>query len=1077
MRTIPCSLLLLALSACETSPGPEPAPRPLALAPDLQAPPIKEASRAPGTAPAPAPRVTQQLMHGITPATPENIELAEHPGPVPLSPEPDPLRVEGTAFSRAAGTSILFTVLGAPPDATALLGADFTIIACPHAPVTPELVTTPQGIVRIAYPEAEWAAFRTARAARAGLDVMLAFEGPSGDLERIGRLIPDIVGPAEGVPFSPLHPFGARLYAEYIKTYLAASRDAHVVLVQPAGPLSPFLNDLETWKSFRRDVESKYARITDANAAWGTDYEGFWEVLPPASARRERAGAREPLATAADGSRDPLHGDWIEYLWDNRRELAQALGGLAHGLTSAPGPLVALRSADPLAARPIATGADAYVFDVPLAFLPEPSPLSSHVPTYLAELARSADKPIVDVGGYTAPPDTPTWQQVALLRHFIWRRCWHGASALALPSAAGRVLAAAPRFMAEMRAVAPLLAAPGDDPSPVVLLHPAETLRALGDEQRAVALAHVVAWWQALAAHGTNVTVISSEQLQRQHLQRVRAVLCPLAFVLGDTAFALLEQFAQEGGIVVTEWGAFARRDNAGRGRNTRRFLGFQVVMPASLPPSVALAGGEEIELTPRPIDGARGASVELLLAEAYGPRAGRVPVSAVNRYGQGYVYSMLVSLSERPRAAWLVRIAHEHGISPEIRVTVEGGRAADLIETGVRSVGDARLAVLFNLGPPRQFLLSFTTPRDGAFSLRDTLTGALLQTASGTTSWDANALRGGVAVFLDRGDTAAMLLARANGRVPLEFPGIALKRREMLARLDVETAVGPRVRIPDEPGSPFPYPTARAVLAHTGFRCSPLRTPDDLRGSTVAWIDCRSPDIGSKEILQFVTRGGGLLLEAGALPGEEPSMLVKDLLAGLKCTLGPRVKANVNAPPGRSIPLVPLGIARHDATAGVETLVLPCASTLETYPENAQILVHGTQEATPVGAPLFAALTYGAGRVVVTGAGGWAAPLALELGDNAKFLAASVRYLAGLPAPLLGEADIAECLFVTRAQLAQARAEEADPARTTFLPYPVAGLADPFPRPEDAQGPYWATFSPARRLPTPPAGTPAEPR
>jgi len=73
------------------------------------------------------------------------------------------------------------------------------------------------------------------------------------------------------------------------------------------------------------------------------------------------------------------------------------------------------------------------------------------------------------------------------------------------------------------------------------------------------------------------------------------------------------------------------------------------------------------------------------------------------------------------------------------------------------------------------------------------------------------------------------------------------------------------------------------------------------------------------------------------------------------------------------------------------------------------------------------------------------------------------------LSSPLLDDRDLAECLFITRGALAQAHAEEGDPARTTFLPYEVAGIADPFPGCEEQRGPYWATFSPLGREAAPP--------
>ena len=1008
------------------------------------------------------PQAVHQLARGITPYAAAQVRIAARTAPALLPSSGEALSAAGPMFARGGKPVPPFCMLNASADTAALLGADFMILSCPHAGARPTITVAGREETAIAYSDAAWAAYRAAGAARAGLAVALAFEGPLGDMEAFERLLPDIAAPDASLPFSPLHPFGARLYAEYLKTYLEASREAQIFLVQPAGPLAPLGNDLETWKAFRRDAERKYAGIDRANAAWGTRFEGFWEILPP-------RGVREaPDAGAAGAALDPLRGDWLDYLWESRRDLALALSALVRDVAGAPEPFVAVRSADPLALHHAAQAVDAAVCDVPLRFLHEPMPLTDPTPLYLAELARSAGKPIVDIGGYTTPPETPPWQEMALLRHFIWRRFWHGASALGLPPA-GRVLAAAPRFMAEARAVFPILAARGEEAAPIVLLHPTETLRPLSADRRSEALAHIVAWWQAVAAGGVNVAVVPSDKLRLQDLQRARAVLCPLALVVNDGTFALIEQFVRDGGVVVTEWGAFAKRDNAGRGRETRRFLGLQMVMAASLPPSARLSTGEEIDIAPRPLDGARGASVELLLAEPYGPRAGSLPVGAVNRCGQGYVYTLLVSLPERTRAALLRAIAADHGIGPDLAVTTAGGQEADRVEAGLRSAGGKRIAVLFNLGPPRRFVLAFALPVDGALSLRDTLSGGLLHGPSGAPLWSDAELRQGLQVFLDRGEMAAVIIERADDPAPLVFPGIALRRREMLACLERDAAVGPRVLAIDQPPDPFSHATARAVLARAGFRSAALRDAEDLRNSAVAWVDHRTPRINARELLHFVARGGGLLIEAAPPPGEEASPLIKDLLSALRCETGPRVTTNVSAASGRPLPVVPLGIARHEATAGVGTVVLPYACALQAYPKNALILVHGNEEVTPVGVPIVAAFPHEAGRVVIVGGCGWATPLALELGDNARFLAACVRYLAGLSSPLLDDRDLAECLFITRGALAQAHAEEGDPARTTFLPYEVAGIADPFPGCEEQRGPYWATFSPLGREAAPP--------
>jgi hypothetical protein len=1073
--------LLALLCSCHGSPRtdskPPAIPRAGPAAPAAAPPAVREPSNAaagsltsqsPQSGTRPPPLLQQVLDRGITPLVPEFAALEETP-PLPAEESkqeqaPPAIRAEGGRLYRGneKKPTVLFSVPGATPAFTALVGADFVAMSCPHEKVMPVPAPTPgKDSIRLVYPEATWATFGASRAALLSLGLYLSFDGPAGDLEPLWRLFPDVIAPADSLPISPLHPFGRRLYREYVKAYLRPVAPASIFFVQPAEFAVPLLNDLETRKAFRRAMEAKYVTIEEANRRWGTSFEGFWSVVPPTDRRSHQVaelGADSPAHGVAAGKAHIL-ADWADYLWTNRLEVAGALTGLVRETTARSRPVVCLGASDALSLEPALAVTDAGVFRESLSFLREPGSIINLETTYLEELASGSGRPLVDFGVSSWPRETPAWQKLAFLRHLLWRRAWHGASAIALPLEAGAALAAAPRYVAEIRALAPLMR--GD--RNILFLHPGETLRTVPDGIRRRAVAYLVAWWKSLATQGFHVKVVATENLRLENLLRVRAVFAPLCLVMSESCFSLLEGFVQQGGIVVADWSAFAYHDSAGRRRHTGRLLGFQVVEPLEVPSTVRLSTGQEIELALRPVDETRGASVELLGAEPFGPRAGRLPVAAVNRYGQGTIYSVLLSLPERSVRGLIGQILWTNGIVPAVRVLETSGQEAELVETGLESGDETALLCLFNLGPARTLVVSFAPASAGPFRLRNTLTGACIPHPRGEQTWDQESLRQGVPVYLTPGEVATILLEDVRNGQTFPLPGIGPTRREILVRLAREKQrIGPLCLIPEERGTPFPSPLAEAILERIGFRAERFRDGQQLKEASWVWINDETRGATAQEVMDFVSRGGGLLIDAIPPPGSEPSGLVEDLLA----MLGIRVRDEVEAAslpglPRKSAPIVARGITPHPATKGVEALSLPAARALEFPPEQRQVLVYGLNDLVPVGAPLVVEGARGTGRVIVVGGCRWATPCYGESGSNARFLAACAQHLAGREPPVLDDEDLRACLFFTRARLLDAAQEERDAPRTTFEPYPIAGLLDSFPPAAPAEGSRWATFSP----------------
>ncbi len=1027
--------------------------------------------------PVPPPRFTQHLTEGITPAAPPYAELLKLPEITP------PITSGGSPstfcpFQSNQGLiyhyddpnpAILFTVPGASPYFAKLIGADFLPVPCSHKKVMPALeYETAKESARLAFRKATGICYDIAGIQRAGLGVFLSFEGPVGTLDSLGNLFPDVVAPLPDLPYSPLHPFGQQLYLEYYKSYVRMASADTLFFLQPAPPVSHLTrNDLETRKAFRRAMEKKYSTIEEANKVWSTNFSGFrsLELLRDA-VFEEPAG---PFHVNQVTSRSPLQADWLDFAETNRRQVAAAFSQLANKTTTAHDPLIVLSSRDCMTVNQVAAETDLYLFQQRLSFLPEPGPIIDLRSTYLLELARASGKPIMDLGRYRLPESTPPWQQIALLRHFIWRRLWHGASILALPLQAEKALTAAPRFIAESNLLSHFKRPFNETRSKIVFLHPAETLRVMPATDRTKALDYLLMWWKAAATQGFSTKVLSSEQLTLGNLMQTRAVICPLSLILNERSFSILGQFAQEGGIVITDWDSFQWQDIAGsRKNNTHKFLGLRHIAEAGFKnDKIRLTTGEEIMLQPRPVDDTTGSSVELLLAEAFGFRAGpagKVPVTAVNRFGNGFIYSILLSLPERRLQSLLSTICWTHGLVPNVKVTTTGGQNADFIEAGCKTKDDKKLVCLFNLGPAREFLVSCAIAEENElFTLRNPLNAFTLSSPSGKQYWSSKEVRKtGFKVYLERGETAIVLIEPADTTVPLQLSGISRRRREMITELSNHSQVGPLFLIPQNTGSPFRYPTARKVIERTGFRTAVLDSPSTLENAACLWINHQTEGITAEEVLSFVEKGRGLFINACTPPGAEQNKLVRNLLSVLKFSTGETITANEAEPSGRQLPVVFFGITDHEITKGINTVTLPYAEKLSTENEKARLLIHSGDKATPAGAPVLYECPYQSGRILVFSACGWADPLSLSFADNAKLLARCSRYLGGRNPIGLSESDLRSALFLRRGTLLEADQEDLLAEKKTFQQYPVMDLPTPFPETQDATtDSFWTTFSP----------------
>lgn len=995
------------------------------------------------------------------------------------NPQKPPLPIEVNQNLLYRPNHILPTFLYTLPDASpyfaGLLGMDFLPLTCPHKKVSPALnYATTQASVNLRYPKARWLSFHMAHFQRAGLGLYLAFEGPLGELHSLNKLFPDVVSPTPDLPYTPLHPFGQTLFREYYKAYLPSSRHPPLLFMQPAPPVAPLTrNDLETHKSFRRAMEKKYATIENANLAWDTNFEGFryvdlMQIKPP-------PGPAALSAAAPNSHTHAMWSDWLDYQVLNQKEQAQAFTDLARACTGDHHPMITLSSSDSLAVEPVASGTETYLFKEPLVFSPPPGPVITLTSTYQMALAHSAGKPIIDAGQLSWPVQTPLWQEMAFLRHFLWRRLWHGASTVAFPIDAGEALLAVPRFTAEAEILRHFLAPDRQARNHIVFIHPTETLRPLPPQARAQALDYLIEWWQSLAICGFSVKVVSSEDLNADDLLRTRIIVCPLCLVLNEQSFSLLEQFAQEGGVVITDWGAFQQRDNTRRQRNnTRKLLGLRHIAPVDLKEAtINLTTGEEIPLTPRPVDRTTGDSVEFVLAKSYGFRAGpagKNPVTAVNRFGQGFVYSILLHLPERPLKRLLRRILRTHGLFPNIKVTVEGGQEAELVEANSMAHAGKTLLSVFNLGAKREFLVAQTVNSEKNFNITHPLTGDMVPSPGNKTYWTSEELRMGIKVFLERGEVAVMLIEPIDDIAKIPIRGISKTQHAMLSGLGGASHVGPLFLLSPAGKTPYAHPTARRILEKCGFRTGDLTSEGQFSAAAAAWINHDSPDsISAGAILSFVSAGGGLLLEAVAPPGEAPGSLVQDLLDILGLKLGTELTSSEHDLQNQALPLVLMDFTNHPITSGLNSMVLPYGRHLEAGPMESQVLVHGGESIKPAGASIVHVYEYGSGRILVMGGCWWADPLVLDLGDNAKLLARAARYVTHRNPMGFSETELQSSLFIRHDSL-QAIHLDLQTGQTTLAPYPIMHLADPFPSPDKTSGPFWTTFSPSP--PQPPKNT-----
>jgi hypothetical protein len=336
----------------------------------------------------------------------------------------------------------------------------------------------------------------------------------------------------------------------------------------------------------------------------------------------------------------------------------------------------------------------------------------------------------------------------------------------------------------------------------------------------------------------------------------------------------------------------------------------------------------------------------------------------------------------------------------------------------------------------------------------------------SGEATWTRDAVGSGIRVFLERGEAAALLLEDAASTQRLALGGISATRRAMFLRLGRERPrVGPLFLVPPEPGNPFALAATGTVLEAVGFRTGILTDARQLREASCVWVNGETRGVSALELVEFVTRGGGLLVDAVLAGAPDPRSPVGDLLGELGLKVGDEVRPAA-APSLPRSPLLFRGVAPHPATEGIGAFALPYARAIEFPSEGWQVLVYGLSDMVPVGAPVVAELTRGAGRIIVVGGCWWQAPGMLEQADNARFLAACARSLAGRDRPVLADAELADCLFMSASALAQAANEERDRLRTTVAGYPILGVAAPFPEPEPVRGPAWSTFGPSRNSP-----------
>ena len=404
------SLFLLVVS-CRHGEGPRPDQTPPSVPPVVRPVPPPDPVFAPTQPPPPSPQPpestpppvpAQILTRGITPGAPPFITLKTAPDESLATAEPDSetiLRMEGGTLFHGRTPVVLFTVPGAAPYFASMLGMDFVSLTCPHEKIAPVLEYSPSSpSVSMTVPDPEWAAFWTARAAHASMGLHLALPGPPGNLESLARLLPDVVAPVPGIPYSPLHPFGAQLLAEHIRVHMRVTAGPPLLLLEPAGPVAPLERDLATWKAFRREMEAKYSTMEEANRTWGTAFDGFWDIVPPAGQTFDAGGTAPEtpgLLARFRSRRHALLADWQDFLWTHRREVAERLTSVARQAAGRRAPLVALRSAGILDYGPVAGGTDAGIFTTPHVFLPSPGPVSDLRATYLLELARGvADPPL-----------------------------------------------------------------------------------------------------------------------------------------------------------------------------------------------------------------------------------------------------------------------------------------------------------------------------------------------------------------------------------------------------------------------------------------------------------------------------------------------------------------------------------------------------------------------------------------------------------------------------------------------------------------------------------------------------------
>ena len=632
------------------------------------------------------------------------------------------------------------------------------------------------------------------------------------------------------------------------------------------------------------------------------------------------------------------------------------------------------------------------------------------------------------------------------IRGYLWAQVLHGLHGVVicynapLFSSAGRIM---PFVKKEINNVADILFAPGNlQQGSCAIVYPEETFRLIRhrkylEKMRGPATLDLMPYYTALRFNGYAPAVIRFKDLA-QHASKYRLVIAPDAARISEQDLENLKKFVRDGGTLLTNFYSFTTEDRTHEKLDVQEFTGIQLGKKITTPAKVRFTGIVPAEgyLKKHFLDNSCGREIKLLAAKPL-LHAGKYIALTGNSYGKGKVYC-ITAQAENAIQEKIVRFVTEQTRVKPLLTTENpaGNNVYSGIDQAVFAAGDGSLLIgcsVFGVPGAYRIAPAVSLLSSAQYRVRLTHSGKTVSSPAGKPLWNRKELQNGILLKFSRFDSVVLLLEPEN--VPARpLSGLSPERlaiAEKLWQREPEKPNAPTVSFSPVSGMERTYgtiPTARKLIADQGFNCRDLVSQKDAAASDIiVWTFPKFPCKFPEKIAEKVRNGGGILL-CGSAVLHYHSMNNNSKLFGLfgiaeGYNIGSALyNKEIKLPEFDNMTLKIPVTDKHKILEGVDTVIFSMSNSLQKYPQHARILLRAPANSSKPGAILAVAFEYGKGRVVYVSDHAFLRPGNLERGNNARFLANIMGYLAGKE---VKPEQIGNSLFLTTKKLEKAEENE----------------------------------------------------